>query len=489
MVQLLCPQCGHNIQRLIDVPDHLRTGTSRLDELSKSNEIPSSFELASLTQTASESRHMEELLTNVISEVGLLLQNLMQVRKTVAELASKRKLILHPMRYLPRDILLEIFAFSALFDDNTLTKSFNNNLNVEPLNSLDGRQAPWTLSQVSSRWREESLSFPRMWSSVGVHLTPERRFTPWRSHIALSSQLQRAASHPLTVAITCTLDQATFAEKAESIMQLLVSSSPRWKSLYFRANRGDVLARVQGFLPFLSILYLSTLRKPPVGHAPFIFQKCPQLHTIFTYAPFIEFFQLPGRQIKEWRAPDRVGYAPRPAYVLRALKALPFIERCELVCRLEDNPPVFRTPLLHPSLRHVSIRGTGMPQLLSQIALPCLESLDVEEETDIAVLIAFLQRSNSSLKYFSSHTASLTVNECVLLLKAMPLLETLSLQCPILYTADFFQKLRDEEPRIAPALQTLILRGPLDSQLLLGLRESRKDMRIRLDSGPLETGH
>ena len=109
---------------------------------------------------------MEIIDTHIAHLQGIInrLQALKQKRVEDSRLYRK---ILHPVRHLPVEILSKIFRDACPL------------LRIEPMALwldfqdevlINADRYPWTLTLVSSRWRQVALSTPRMWSTIIINL-------------------------------------------------------------------------------------------------------------------------------------------------------------------------------------------------------------------------------------------------------------------------------------------------------------------------------
>ncbi|KAK0237546.1 hypothetical protein EDD85DRAFT_547336 [Armillaria nabsnona] len=110
---------------------------------------------------------------------------------------AQYKKALHPIRRLPPEVLSEIFL--QRIDENGVEKEASRFLDAtpsRPKSSLDPSQCPWTLSTVCSKCHAISLSFPRLWSNIHLHVRDEK---PRKSIRTLNLQLHRSGTQALKV--------------------------------------------------------------------------------------------------------------------------------------------------------------------------------------------------------------------------------------------------------------------------------------------------
>lgn len=210
------------------------------------------------------------------------------------------KVISHPVRRVPPEVLREIFL--ACIEED-LGKS----LKSDPkLTSVDIRHyMPWVVAQVSSQWRSVALSYPRLWSTISVSFAGRFSFTSKRHHnweAALGTQIHRSGSHPLAVSIAVT--GFTVIPSSGSLIKFLLPTSPRWKELFLTLTLESFCAFVdiEGFLQSLTKLSITRLMSTrdtfplPASIAPRIrpmFQHCPQLLELCGIPSVLSHFALP----------------------------------------------------------------------------------------------------------------------------------------------------------------------------------------------------
>ncbi|KAJ8089078.1 hypothetical protein PM082_014326 [Marasmius tenuissimus] len=117
------------------------------------------------------------------------------LEEALARITEKKQIyhsILHPIRRLPPEILVEIFRICTFGD--AFTGQFPG--------SLDTRKAPWKLTQVCRAWRSVSASASSLWTQVSIYKS--RGPTVSASRMAslealLSIQLERSRGQALSL--------------------------------------------------------------------------------------------------------------------------------------------------------------------------------------------------------------------------------------------------------------------------------------------------
>ncbi|PBL01483.1 hypothetical protein ARMGADRAFT_917041, partial [Armillaria gallica] len=138
-----------------DIPKSI-TDDARIQALLKCNRPPLETERVSLLATASESSNLLSVLKEKIDHVQQTLNVLLDGQAKVTENLRAAETVLHPIRYIPDDVLRHTFSFCVHEIYDILTERYASN-------SLDSRNPPWTLSQVCRSWRRVTLSTATLW--------------------------------------------------------------------------------------------------------------------------------------------------------------------------------------------------------------------------------------------------------------------------------------------------------------------------------------
>ncbi|KAJ7589768.1 hypothetical protein C8J56DRAFT_1047921 [Mycena floridula] len=120
----------------------------RIQRLLQSNETPLDSELAKFQEYISAEKHAVVDLDNKITEMHQRLALLVAKREQKERNIADCQILVNLVRCLLPDILNEIFLAFVLEED------YHKN---HRSTSLDPRDAPWTITQVSSRWREVAM--------------------------------------------------------------------------------------------------------------------------------------------------------------------------------------------------------------------------------------------------------------------------------------------------------------------------------------------
>ncbi|KAF9027642.1 hypothetical protein BDZ89DRAFT_1066762 [Hymenopellis radicata] len=212
--------------------------TPRMLRLLTSNEAPSDTEMEQFQALITQSSSSARLLAEKISVTKDLLEFLVKQRKQAKSNRADAKLILHPMRRLPYDVLETIFTYTSGFDALG--------------DSLNTKYAPWTLSHVCRQWRFTALSIANLWSTLDISLSK----APSRYRLQLC--LERSKERPLDVCLTFRRSQL---ETQGSLLDVLYPSSPRWVELRLEVPI-DCLRDME------SRVYLPKLKKATIVQRP-----------------------------------------------------------------------------------------------------------------------------------------------------------------------------------------------------------------------------
>jgi hypothetical protein len=497
-----CPQCSDFLEKLPVSPptfnynNNTRFGTTnssgssgsssgsggsiRFTELLSTNTPPLDIERAACTSYISTTTSYLTLLSAHIAHLEGTLQRLRCAKgKTEDELGVYRK-IAHPIRRVPEEILGEIFGWcvgdeaSCCVDEGVLVRGSGTNANAqanavagsgwEPwkdLSSLDTTKPPWSLAQVSSRWRQTMLSLPSLWSHITLSaefkhphspllhhphhhhpltthssqaLTEAQNLRRTRSYqtFLLGHLLSRSSNQPLTVTILA----PDTIPKDHPLLPLLIPTSGRWKTLIMKTSTRsfDALAPVEGFLGTLETLILHSRGRPsPQPEEPkTLFRYAPRLRTVVTYTQFALSLALPYETIRAFRNPSvEPAQGSRTTNNLAIVGRLRWLKALKLNCRTDGGSHAVR---LLPELEELELCGeessNGVANFLSWVEAPRMKSLEIWGRVDVEGVRSFLRRSYEGinaadlgavgLKRLVIHSHIVKTEEMVNLLETLP---------------------------------------------------------------------
>lgn len=401
-------------------------------------------------------------LEEKISAMQRALISLGQEKERLQDVIDECSIILHPMRRLPTDILEEIFLSS------------NGDLQAEDKgwsgpSSLDSHQIPWRISQVSSRWRSVALALPRLWSYVRIiiglggsdvlpaHISQQLAFY-------LAAQLHRSTSHPLSVTLYSACREVS---SSNSLLQILLPTSPRWKrlTLHCLSPFRNVLSSMVGSFEDLQTLHLTisivdVLESDDESSllALDIFQTAPTLRTVTMSPQTLRSCKLPLSQITRYQ----FHYEPSISIILGALTLMPNLQSLSgLLCTsVEPTNPLFILELERLRSLYLASFVPCDYGLLKHLSLPSLQYLDISCGTFPSpmskALLDMIDRSQCSITKLRVSSLSFSDDTCLHLLKGLPTIQTLILQCPKASTLKFITTLCDQT-NLVPSLKQLAL--------------------------------
>ncbi|KAF9027703.1 hypothetical protein BDZ89DRAFT_792506 [Hymenopellis radicata] len=214
-----CPTCG----MLSEYALPCSTTPSPLDlELLSVNTPPHESDVAGLREIIQKSSEEIQFLQSQLIKAQETLSALIAVtsRKNAAA-----KIILHPMRSLPQDILLEIFLSCAPTVDHHNGEWHK--LHGARLDSLSPLNHPWNISHVSRRWRDITLSLPRLWSVMYLDFSRYTQFSSRQCAFMGSLLFERSAKLDLCVNIASGMKGIV----EHPLTRLLKATTTRWRIL------------------------------------------------------------------------------------------------------------------------------------------------------------------------------------------------------------------------------------------------------------------
>lgn len=338
--------------------------------------------------------------------------------------------ILHPVRRVPAEVLGKIFLRCQCINETLYPPN--------KVSSLDTRQMPWVLAQVSSRWRAVSLGYKRLWSSICITGTTQSNVAESsQREFCLAAQLDRSANYPLTVTIS---SLGRLVDPA--LIQIVVSSSPRWRKLSLNVPLSMIssLLPIEGRLQGLEALYarLPLLTDYPpytqqFGNVPgtlfdTMFLSAPQLMTVVCrgWGTLCSSPRVPSSQISHL---DLVDWLPSRE-LFGMLRLLPQIQRlkCTAIDHCDTTPPS-PVQLDHLQVLLIVFLTSHGSFPLGHLVLPSLVSLAVKSDDPNlhTSLYRLLDKSQPSLVDLNIDSCSLSTKHCLRLLRHIPTLHTLTL--------------------------------------------------------------
>ena len=455
---------------------------SPLRHLLKSNAAPSDSEVIAIRAWITEAEASIEELHRRFPTGDHASQAIeSQLLKTI----EAHRALLSPVRYLPSEILQEIFLYYA--DKRG------------PISTM-----PWRLGHISHRWRRIALSLPSLWDNIPKIYLSESGSE--RSYVrALICLLQRSGASP-TLKLNISRQTSAFGglrkgyESPTSIIKKIILHSERIEQLRIEANRTTMplLQRLKGRLPNLRILcVLYYVPAPSID----VFETAPALRQVTLGGLYLDdsvSVLLPWSQITHFED-ERVGRVGK-------LVLLPSSSLCSLT-----NLDIYRPPCLYQvddeSALLSPYRPTSLPNLrslrvviydcdyedvdlfLKFLSIPAVEVMQILfMEPLIPHLVSMFSgsRGPSRLQKLAFRTIPLQPGELSTLLKLTPHLVELDIDIPP--AGDLLRLTYTErEVMLVPMLQAFYIRIPMLTTVaqiehLDTLAQVRCELGIRKDS-------
>ncbi|KAI3621426.1 hypothetical protein WG66_006446 [Moniliophthora roreri] len=355
-------------------------------------------------------------------------------RDGLRQKVAKYRSLLSPIHRVPPEILRHIFTFCCT----------RNWLQLSPTSA----SPVLAISSTCSRWRENALSMPTLWSQICI------RFEEWKEdYHALTSLthlfLGRSKSSPLSL-ILYFEDQA-INDATKPSLTALVQQSERWHSLRIWGIKqadlhSNLFQRLRGNLPILSALDIAG--DPEEEQNQFhwdLLSDCPKLSSLSVQpaCPITTTCVLPWHQIKTLQLYHSIAF-----FALPLLSLCCNAEHLELLSigDFEGIPPhaVYRDHVTLPSIKKLSIMEVEENEhfycIFQNSTLPRLSELElhgqdilakplaVRKEWDEVAIINFLSRSSCSITSLTFKWVPISDEQIIRLLRFMPHLKTLSLE-------------------------------------------------------------
>ncbi|KAK0442510.1 uncharacterized protein EV420DRAFT_1768823 [Desarmillaria tabescens] len=195
-----CPTCACFTETTFS--GHERS--PRVSKLLRCNDPPSDGELSDFQSTVrSGPGHLADLDQKIVHAKEHL-TTLIHERSVLEAKIDDARTLSSPIRRLSSDVLraiaLETIPSSHEVMNSTLQR-------FDSCNSLDSRESPWTLAQVSHRWRSTIVNAPEVWSSMSLVIKHDDKPTiVVRQMFMTGLRLERSKSFPLTVSLSSSPD-------------------------------------------------------------------------------------------------------------------------------------------------------------------------------------------------------------------------------------------------------------------------------------------
>ncbi|KAJ7089484.1 hypothetical protein C8R43DRAFT_1142160 [Mycena crocata] len=315
---------------------------------------------------------------------------------------------------LPVELLIKIFKLTKASRDEAMD-----------FGKISLNHGPWGLARVCGRWRSTVLDMPYMWSEIFISIPAS---TPsWINYPVglLTEQLERAAEHPLHVAL---ISEEVPVYTTAKIFAAIVESCSRWETLDLFSKwtlPADDLLVMCDRIPLLrEINVCADSTAGYVGRNVFRFAPSlrvvritePRLHAdnrnmdphhpsynpdyndsfVWPSAPADFLTVFPWAQLTHYES-----QCTHPSH-FDALCLAQNLTVCQLTIVLERRNRAWRPPtrpVCFPQLQKLALFAPAA--LLDRLVLPALQDFFVEVfPCDFPHVVALLQRSSCSLRKF-----------------------------------------------------------------------------------------
>ena len=397
---------------------------SPLQHLLKSNATPSDSEVITIRALISEAEaRIEDLhrrfpARNRASKVK---------ESQLLKIIETHRALLSPVRYLPSEILQEIFRHYA------------NNRRAVVIAEM-----PWRLGLVSHRWREVALSLPSLWDNIPrvdiFHTSPKRSYVR-----ALICLIRRSGTSPtlkfdLTAEVLGSLREA---QKSLVIKEIILHSERiEQLSIYINEKAMLLFQGFKGRLPNLRILRVQFYTQhSALPENLDIFETAPALRHVAIGAYHSDHISygrvlLPWSQITHFE--DRLGLTHALGQLPVSLRdSLTYLDIRQFSCCYDDESAIrfpYR-PTSLPNLRTLTLDSDyeTADNFLESLTIP---AVDVMKILYVAPLIPHLvsmfsgSRGPSRLQKLTFRTFPLQTGELSALLRLTPHLVELDIDVP-----------------------------------------------------------
>ncbi|ESK93134.1 hypothetical protein Moror_8857 [Moniliophthora roreri MCA 2997] len=313
-----CSICGSAVQ----APSSSPSPSMEAENLLKTNETPYNREAccASLADAEAYLGNLNAKIDRIEETLRLLWDEQKRCEYTV----QTYKMILHPVRTLPDDVLWEIFA--QCLDLNGFGKRLWG-MECHP-DTLNPRTAPWTLGQVCHRWRTVALSSASLWRHIGIVFPPPTVSDRYLAGMValLMEQIRRSGVHPLVMYLHAPHNLDTH----HPLLTLACAQSTRWEKLRFSV-RGAALglkvlrcisSLVKGTCHLLRCLLLEIMGIDADMFGTELidaFSFAPRLHELSFFGPpaIFPLINIPRHQLTHYR--DQTDFPSANEQVIRQM--------------------------------------------------------------------------------------------------------------------------------------------------------------------------
>ncbi|KAJ7182406.1 hypothetical protein C8R43DRAFT_967156 [Mycena crocata] len=218
--------------------------------LFQTNEPPGDTELAEIAESLRVARALKASLELQLMETRMNLLRLEREDMHVAHHIERCNQLLAPIRRIPTEILITIFACYA---------DLGNAIPPTPRGFSSMRDGVWALGHVCGHWRAVALSTPALWSCFSFRCATDRS----KYASALTEEfLRRSGNHSLTIDFSCfERDNENWHLHCRAVFGELLARSRQWEVATFHPPKHlyDDMHTIEGNLPLLKELTLSPM--------------------------------------------------------------------------------------------------------------------------------------------------------------------------------------------------------------------------------------
>ncbi|KAJ6610684.1 hypothetical protein B0H10DRAFT_2059096 [Mycena sp. CBHHK59/15] len=400
-----------------------------------------------------------ELRRTRLSEIDSTIVKLqLQLKKLERERCAVTKSLTFPVLALPVEITSKIFI-ECLPDTPREPSPY---------------YAPLLLSSICKKWRNITLSLPRLWSSWAFSVEDDMSMAFRRS--LMECWLSRSQNHPLSIrlhhrcgSIPWFDDDFPWARRsADASIEIICKYSRQWKNIEINLPIPTLKVLSQfgpkDDLPLLSHLVLGSAEYDSQAASPITMFKAAHrlqsVHLLFEGGSLISnlpLVSLPWAQLTSFS-----GTMFSIAECVFVLCQTPALVDCIFHVCITDADDYYATvPLAEPmlqlkSLKLITTEGTEPIGVLRRVTLPGLVTLSLEfiDSPTERFLASFLHRSSCSLLHFSCGFVNPILFRC---LRIMPTLSTLEIRdSSHKEIAGLIRELEDD-PDAVPYLESLMI--------------------------------
>jgi len=374
-----------------------------LSHLTTTNDPPTEDEVGVVHAVIDADKVSIDQIDKILDDLSNLQKMVYSRRTQYTQRTDQHKQILKPHRYLPSEVLCEIFRH-ILFDMRANFGSANSPHRI--------------LGKVCHRWRNILFSNPRLWTmlpdfDLNIFWTRRQAFNSM-----LRTALHLSRSAPLNVAIQ-NVEPSNFAPHPALTTLLPFSDRYRRLSLSILYHYLPQLASVRGKLGGLRSLDLHIYMDARVG---FPDSMCPLPVNLFDNAPNLQDLTVDGpfpKPLYEWLSvpwSQLVRFSShwiKPIDIITLLTHATSLEDCTIYCAFPPTALGFLPSIIHPRLVKLRIypqEGVDTESfrldVLNRLTLPSLLEITIKNITlQTAILVNLVTRSRCVLTFIDLETS------------------------------------------------------------------------------------